>query len=199
MKKPIYGVGINDADYEISRYEFVGSKRKRIWVCHFYRKWQDMLKRCYSEKYQEKYPTYKGCSVCQEWLIFSNFKAWMEKQDYEGKQLDKDILFPGNKVYNPETCVFVDQRVNSFLIETSAARGEYPIGVSWHKSCNKFKASCGDGSGKSKHLGHFSTELEAHKAWLDFKLKLAYQLAAEQTDLRIAKALIERYENYKID
>lgn len=201
--KLVYGVGIMDADYVVKKFErwYENGKRKhkQIWICPFYEKWKDMLKRCYSEKYQERCPTYKGCSVCQEWLTFSNFRAWMEQQDYEGKQLDKDILFPGNKVYSPETCVFVDQWVNLFLTERQNDRGEYMIGVHWRKDLSKFRANCNDGSGKNKHLGYFTNEVDAHKAWLDCKLKLAYQLASEQTDPRTAKALIERYENYKID
>jgi len=201
-KKLVCGVGINDADYPIDIrdvwYECGKKKQKVLWVCPFYARWKSMLKRCYSEKVQEKYPTYKGCSVCEQWLTFSNFKAWMEKQDWEGKDLDKDILFKGDRVYSAETCVFVDQRVNLFLTDCASSRGEYIIGVCWDRSKNKFKAACRDGSGIQKHLGYFDTESEAHKAWLDFKLKLAHKLASEQTDPRIAKALIERYKNYEV-
>lgn len=198
----ICGVGINDSEYRVQEFISLGyengkRKRKRVWICPFYRKWIDMLERCYSIKKQEKYPTYKGCSVCQDWLTFSNFKAWMETQDWEGKHLDKDILYPSNKLYSPETCVFVDPKVNTFLNECNASRGNYMIGASWNKREKKFVAMCQDGSGKQKHLGLFDTELEAHQAWWNFKIKLVYKLAAKQTDPRIAKALIERYENYE--
>ena len=37
---------------------------------------------------------------------------------------------------------------------------------------------------------------EAHKAWLKRKQELAILLAAEQTDDRVAKAIIDRYMNY---
>lgn len=47
-----------------------------------------------------------------------------------------------------------------------------------------------------KHLGFFHTPEEAHQAWLKAKLELAKKLAAEQDDPRVAKALVERYENY---
>lgn len=111
-KRLVYGVGNNDADYVVEKREeigYVGGKRRRklMWVCPYYQTWKDMIKRCYSTKCQEKFPTYKGCSVSADWHTFSNFKAWMEKQNWEGKQLDKDILIEGNKVYSPETCVFV--------------------------------------------------------------------------------------------
>ena len=196
----ICGVGINDADYTVkileSYCEDGKQKSKLVWICPFYVKWKSMIERCHSTKVQERYPTYIGCSVCEEWLKFSNFKAWMETQEWEGKQLDKDLLFPGNKVYSPETCVLTDSRVNAFLLESNASRGQYMIGVCYNKRDSKFLACCRDGKGRPKYLGYFNNELEAHKAWLSFKLKLAHQLASEQTDPRIAKALIDRYENY---
>lgn len=201
-KKLVYGVGINDADYPVHEIITIGYSKegKRIqrvvWSCPFYNRWQSMLRRCYSHKHQETRPTYIGCSVCDDWLTFSNFKAWMETQDWEGKQLDKDILFPTNKLYSPETCVFVDGRVNNFVLESNASRGDWVIGVSWDKRRNKFQARGNKLKGNQKTLGYFDTELEAHQAWLKCKQEVALELAAEQTDPRIAKALIERYENY---
>ena len=129
----VHGVGINDADYEVTRYEYVivdgRKKQKRIWICPYYQTWKGMLGRCYSTKYQDTRPTYKGCSVSEEWLTFSNFRAWMEKQDWEGMQLDKDLLFEGNKVYSAETCVFITREVNSFTTDCGASRGEWRVGV----------------------------------------------------------------------
>ena len=156
-----------------------------------------MLKRCYIGEFLSKRPSYKGCSVTDEWLRFSTFKAWMETQDWEGKQMDKDILFPDNKTYGPETCVFVDAKVNSFIIERTASRGEWPIGVILYKQGGKFGAQCGSVvTGKQEYLGLFLTPEEAHQVWLTFKLEQAHILAAEQTDERVAKALIDRYENF---
>lgn len=192
----VCGIGINNANYAVCKYEYQDGKRKQVWVCPIYRTWKHMLQRCYSAKTQEKQPTYKGCSVCEEWLTFSNFKTWMEGQDWMGKELDKDLLFPGNKIYSPDTCVFLDRRINGFLAESNANRGQYMIGVCWHIRYNKFVAQCKDGSGKQKHLGFFNTQLEAHKAWLVYKLERAYELATEQDDPRVAKALIDRYQEY---
>lgn len=204
MKKLVYGVGVNDADYVTQMFEVDysgrkpsgGYKQKLVWVCPFYIVWADMLKRCYSDKHHEKRPTYKGCSVDKDWLVFTNFKSWMEKQDYEWKQLDKDILYEGNKVYSPESCVFVSSAVNIFVVECGKSRGECPIGVHWHKSAGKFKAQIRVKGGNQKHLGLFTCQQEAHKAWLAAKLELAYALAAEQTDSRVAEALINRYTHY---
>ena len=200
-KKLVYGVGINDADYAVTEYQTteVNGKRnyKQVWMCPYYRTWKGMLKRCYSAKYQERQPTYKGCSVSEDWWRFSNFRAWMAAQDFEGMQLDKDILFEGNKVYSKETCVFVTRSVNLFTTDSGASRGEWMIGVSWRKDKDKFEAQVNNPfTKKQEKLGLFIDELEAHQAWLERKLELAHLLAAEQTDERVAKALIERYADY---
>jgi hypothetical protein len=200
-KKLVYGVGINDADYVTRKWETIEvngkQKQKLVWICPYYSVWTHMLERCYSSKRQETHPTYKGCSVSEEWLTFSNFKRWMESQDFEGKQLDKDLLFEGNKVYSKETCVFVTRVVNMFTVDRSNDRGEWSIGVYWNKASEKFRAMCRNPlTKKQEHLGLFTCELEAHQAWLKRKLELATLLAAEQTDSRVARALIERYTNY---
>ena len=203
IRKLVCGVGVNDADYVVRRFETIGyvngkRKQKLIWFCPFYRTWTNMIKRCYSVKTQNNQPTYIGCSVSKEWLTFSNFKAWMMTQDWEGKQLDKDLLIEGNKVYSPETCVFVDPIVNSFTIDSGASRGEWLIGVYWHKGANKFKSNCSNPFTKKREfLGYFDCEQEAHEAWLKRKLELAHELAAIQTDSRVAEALINRYSSYK--
>ena len=197
----VCGVGVNDSDYVVERKETIGyvngkRKQKRVWICPYYDVWTNMLKRC-SEKWQERQPTYKGCSVTEEWLTFSVFKNWMEAQEWEGLQLDKDLLIEGNKVYSPETCVFVSQTVNKFTNDRGAKRGEWQIGVTWNKEKGKFQSQCRNPfTNKRGHLGYFTSELEAHQAWLKRKLELAQLLAAEQTDERVAKALIERYTNY---
>ena len=199
--KLVFGVGINDADYVIKKWgtiEVKGKqKQKLVWECPYYRAWKGMLMRCYSDKYQEKYPTYEGCSVSGDWLRFSNFRSWMEDQDWEGLQLDKDLLFEDNKVYSAETCVFVSSMVNLFTTDSGASRGEWLIGVNLDKRVGKFQSRCSNPfTKKQENLGYFDCEIEAHQAWLNRKLELAHLLAAEQTDDRVAKALIERYTNY---
>lgn len=191
MSKLVYGVGINDADYVVKP-TFNG---KQI-VCPYYQKWESMFLRCYSAKYQEKRPTYIGCKVSDEWKTFSNFKAWMEPLDWVGKQLDKDILINGNKLYSKDTCVFVTPSVNNFLTDSNANRGECMIGVSWKKHIRKFQSQCADGEGRIIHLGLFDNELEAHLAWKACKHKLACKLADEQSDPRVAEALRSRFAPY---
>jgi len=198
MGKLVYGVGINDADYNVQKYENINGKPVRYWVCPFYVIWTEMLRRCYSDKFQESHPTYKGCLVIPEWQYFMNFKAWMEKQEWENKFLDKDLLVIGNKIYGPDTCVFVSRAINNFLTERTAKRGEFPIGVCIHKGTGRFAAQGFSlETGKRRHLGLFDDAQEAYEVWLKHKLQQAKLLASEQSDPRIAKALIDRYENYK--
>ena len=192
MKKSklVFGVGTNDADYFVCKHE----NRKQVWMCPYYRTWTSMLGRAYNDKLKKRYPTYEGATVCEEWHSFMCFRAWMETQNWEGKQLDKDLLVRGNKVYSPTTCVFVDKVVNTFLNDSAAARGEWPIGASWCERGNKFRGMCRNPfTKKYEYLGSFTCPQQAHLAWKKRKHELACQLADIQTDQRVAEALRTRY------
>lgn len=191
MRK-VHGVGINDADYVVQRNVVVDGKRKQEWRCPYYSAWAEMLKRCYSETYHKKRPTYIGCTITEEWETFTNFKVWMEAQDWDGKQLDKDLLVKGNKEYSPSTCVFVTRAVNLFMTDRGADRGDLPLGVSRNRG--KYIAYCSNPFTKKQEcLGLFSCPEEAHTAWKAKKAEHAKSLAEEQTDERVKKALLERY------
>ena len=189
-----YGVGVNDADYPVVRHEIVGGVWKITWKCPIYAVWRSMLTRSYSTRYQARKPTYAGCSVAKEWHRFSSFRAWVITQDWRGKQLDKDLIHVGNKVYGPEFCCFISGTINSFLTDSSAARGVYPQGVSWHRKLEKVQARCGNPiTGKEDYLGVFDCPNEAHLAWATRKLEHAHSLAAGQADKTVSSALIARF------
>ena len=198
MTKLVYGVGVNDLPYKTQVKEEVsknGGKRtwKSVFTCRYYVAWKNMLKRCYSKKFLERNPNYIGTSVCSEWLHASEFKKWMEQQDWDGKCLDKDIIVPGSRLYSPETCAFVLQATNSFVIACDACRGDYPIGVHLYQT-GKYQARCQNPfSGKQEHLGYFSTQEEAHEAWRKRKHELAQLVAATESDMRVVEALKKRY------
>ena len=200
--KLVQTIGVNDANYTVTNKVTIGyingkQKQKLSWICPFYSRWKRMLERCYSSKHHERHPTYIGCTVCEEWLTFSNFKAWMETQDWEGKELDKDILVIGNKVYSPETCAFVTAEINSFVLESTTSRGKYSLGVHWDIRRNKFVSQCRNPfTKKTEFLGYFNTEQEAHKAWLERKLWHAISLSKTINDPNVAKALVSRYTYY---
>ena len=188
-KKKICGVGINDADYAIQ--PKCGALQIK---CKVYAVWKNMITRCYDMKRIMKFPTYAGCSVCEEWLTFSNFKSWMETQNWQGKYLDKDILVKGNKVYSPETCVFVCSVVNNFILDSAATRGKFKIGVNLEFRVGKFRSQCGNPiTNQREFLGYFTCQDQAHEAWRKRKHELACQLADMQDDPRVAKALRTRY------
>ena len=193
-KKPklVHGVGINDADYPVNP---LGPDKKGR-MCPYYDVWHNMLRRAYDPKYAARYPTYIGVTVCEEWHSFMAFRAWMETQDWEGKQLDKDIIVPGNKVYSPATCVFVLSEINSLLTDGAAQRGKWPIGVSWHKASNKFCAHIKEG-GKKQHLGSFATPEAAHIAWRKEKLRIVRAAARECDDPRVSAGLLRH--SYRIE
>ena len=163
FRRLVCGVGTNDAKYMV-RQKLDG----KILICHFYQTWQNMIKRCYCEKIQGKRPTYIGCSVSNNWLTFSNFRLWMEGQDWKGKQIDKDILVVGNKIYSEETCIFVSGAINCLLTGNKNKGCEDPQGVSWHSASGKYISQCRV-NGNNKYLGIFSTSQEAELAYLLFK------------------------------
>ena len=202
-KKLVYGVGVNDADYVVKVNETIGyvdgkQRVRLVWICPFYSKWVSMLQRGYSNKRKEKYPTYKDVTVHKDWHTFSNFRKWMEQQNWEGKQLDKDVLVLGNKEYSEDTCVFVLPKTNFFITESNASRGEFPIGVYWGKNHKRLVSKCSDGSGKRIHLGYHITVKSAFYAWLEKRRELSYIVAADESDPRVKEAIINRYKNYPI-
>jgi len=190
----VHGVGINDAEYCVTKHEKVGGKFKITWICPIYRCWRNLLCRCYDQKRHQKFPTYQDCYVCQEWLRFSNFKKWMDAQDWEGKHLDKDILIPGNKMYSPETCAFVSPALNSFVVDQASTRGDLPIGVCYWADRKKYRANVSNPFTKRyEYLGLFDSVDAAKAAWRKRKHELACLYADEQPDPRVASALRKRY------
>lgn len=188
LRRLVYDVGVNDSDY-LTECTIDGKRIK----CPYYRKWVAMLERGYSPKYHAKFPTYKDCTVAPEWLTFSIFKEWMIQQDWQGNVLDKDLLVQGNKLYSPETCIFVSSQINGLLIDSGASRGKYPIGVSCKKATGKYVAQC-NVAGKTKNIGQFDTPAEAHERYKAFKYGMITGIALCQEE-PLQSALM----NYKIE
>jgi len=142
----VFGVGVNDWVGKIN----VDGKSIRE-----YDLWKNMLKRCFDEKYKQKKPTYQGVTCSKEWLSMTKFiedVSQMRGYGLSGWGLDKDILVKGNKLYSKDTCCFVPKEVNSLLIKCDNSRGEYPVGVYFHKASGKFMAQLSI-NGKTKFLG----------------------------------------------
>jgi hypothetical protein len=87
----------------------------------FYRRWEAMLNRCYSED-ENHYRVYKDVKICEEWHNFQNFVKFCldtyptHIEDVKFS-LDKDILNIENesKIYSPSTCCWLPTSINAFL------------------------------------------------------------------------------------
>lgn len=165
-----------------------------------YKLWFAMLARCYSEDYQKRQPTYIGCTVSENFKNFQFFAEWCNNQvgfGLEGWQLDKDILVKGNKVYSEDTCCFVPKVVNNLFTLSGKARGLQPIGVhidDTGRSRKLYKAACTSfETGKYKNLGRYSSALEAHLVYKEYKeaqVKLVANLWKDKIDIRVYNALM---------
>lgn len=162
-----------------------------------YKRWYDMHYRCYSDKLHDRYPTYIGCSVYDEWHDFSSFLEWHKVNYYkiEGQKmdLDKDILCKGNKVYCPEYCIFVPHEINTMFVNAKRNRGDLPLGVSWDSSKNRFRAEV-----RSKKLGTFKTVESAFAAYKTEKEKQIKDLAMKYKG-QIPDKLYQAMINWKIE
>lgn len=128
-----------------------------------YNKWRGVFVRCYNLSPKRINKAYTSCSVHPDWYNFQNFAKWFEENYVEGFELDKDILFKGNKVYSAETCCFVPRKINNLFVSKKSKRGDYPIG-----SCmdgNKLKTVVNI-DGKCVNLGRYT---DVNEAFLSYK------------------------------
>lgn len=182
----VYGVGIND---------WVGKVNVDGKLIREYKLWKGMLERCFSESFKQKYPTYEGVTCSKEWLSMTKFiedVLQMKGYGLSGWELDKDILQKGSKLYSKDTCCFVPKEVNTLLIKRDNCRGEYPVGVHFHKASGKFKAQLRINR-KVKHLGLFATPDEAFQAYKVAKeahIKVVAQKWQHMLDERVFQALM---------
>lgn len=186
--KTVYGVGfIGECLYKTDSIQ--------------YKYWRDMLKRCYDEKTLERNPTYCNKSVDECWHNFQNFAKWFDENYYEHSKeamcLDKDILEKGNKIYSPNTCIFVPKRINTLFVKCDKARGQYPIGVSYKKSKNKYQSRCQTLDGLV-FLGYYNTPEEAFYKYKEFKEDYIKKVAEEYKDI-IPVNLYEAMNKYVVD
>ena len=166
-----------------------------------YELWKNMIKRCYSKNFHEKFPTYSSCSVSENFKYYPYFKEWCNKQagytsqDDKGNafQLDKDILVKGNKVYSEELCVFVPKEINMLMVKCGRKRGDNPIGVFYHNHDKKYVAKC-KVSNKTVHLGYYLTSTEAFIVYKNFKESYIKEVAnkwKDQIDPKVYDALMK--------
>ena len=188
MGKLVYGVGVCDKGKHIA---CIAGKKTKV-----YSVWSDMLRRCCSQKFKDKWPTYADCCVSENFKSFQYFAEWCSYQvgfGVKGYALDKDILFRGNKIYSEDTCVFIPHEVNSVLSMCNSSRGKYPTGVTYSALFGEYRARVAI-QGKGTHIGSYKTAEEAFTAYRVSKMANIKDVAERHRnsiDQRVYRALLE--------
>lgn len=186
--KLVCGIGVYEAGRYPSKIDGVITKE--------YKLWRAMLSRCQpGGTIQRDRPTYIGCTVHPDFIKFQDFAAWCQTQTgfyIAGFAMDKDILIPGNKVYGPDTCVFVPLQLNQLLVLKRSNQGDLPTGVRKH-SGGKYEASFSC-NGTFTSLGLYRTPEDAYESYKLAKRVDIYRLAdkwRDHIDPRVYRALMD--------
>ena len=165
--KNVFGVGY----FGIGEYKSGTSKHRT--PEHYV--WRRMLERCYDKNSKNENPTYYGIvSVCDEWHCFQTFAKWYCENRYEVEgrlHIDKDILHPECKLYSPDTCLLVPQRINMLFVKHRPNSDGLPEGIR-RKSNGKYTASY-----QGRLLGTFETIEEAIQVYTIKKKKVIIDVA----------------------
>ena len=188
--KLLYGVAYNTRGRHKA---FSEGKKTKAYIT-----WWHMIRRCYCPKVQSKNQTYIGCSVADEWHDYQNFADWYYSQkDYGlGYELDKDVLFKGNKMYSPQNCTLLPQPLNALLNNRGSARGKYPQGVVLHKSSGRIMSTFTT-NGKTTYLGLFDCPNEAYQVYKIAKEAYVKEKALEWKD-RIAENVFQALMDWQL-
>lgn len=143
--------------------------------------WIGMMKRCYNEDYG-RHPWYEGCTVAEEWHSFANFLKWYNEHYYElpegmGRiELDKDFKVKECRIYGPDTCLLVPQRINGAKPKTRTVDREFPIGMTYQKKKGKYRVRMNK-YGEDTIIGFYDTVQEAFAVLKEEKEKELHRLA----------------------
>lgn len=157
----------------------------------YYQQWKNMLLRCYVKA--ERHHAYEDAKVCEEWLNFQTFAKWYDEHYYEiegSLQIDKDIKYPGNTIYSPQTCMLTPQKINLMFMNKSNNRG-LPNGIV--KQGKGYLAKYNHES-----LGMFSTVEEAYYHQTKKKKEVIIELANEYKDV-MPKDIYDVVVRYEFD
>lgn len=165
-----------------------------------YAKWRAMLQRCINPMADKSTESYVECEVCNEWMNFQNFAKWYYENEYpcnnEPLCVDKDILIHGNKIYSPDTCILVPQRINLLFIKELKRRGDLPIGVQKHTN-GGYTSLLSTYEGK-KYLGYFYDTNLAFATYKKAKEKYIKEVADSYKNI-IPQKVYEAIINYRIE
>ena len=168
-----------------------------------YDTFKSMITRCYNHNYHKQQITYKDVKCCDEWLNRDNFEDWLRsqpnyKQFLENNfALDKDILVKGNKIYSPETCCLVPQKINELFENSKFKNSKLPIGVK--KNFNKYVSYCCVDC-KNTYIGTYDTPEKAFNAYKLFKENYIKRIAEEEyAKCNITEQCYQAMMNYQVE
>lgn len=182
------------------RYSLAGGDKGQDWEntdvsSKCYKTWYTMLQRC-----AKGFGNYKDCTVSGGFNVYSNFKTWYDSQPLayaEGTNLDKDILSErGSKTYSEDTCCVVPAEINMVLINRRASRGTLPIGVTFCKGSNKYKAQMSD-DGSIRNLGLYPNPESAFLAYKMNKEGKIKHLAIKWAD-KLPERVFQRLMEWEV-
>lgn len=157
-----------------------------------YEIWRHMVQRCWYTNISGNI-NYIEVEVAPDWLDYSNFYRDVISMQGYGTEfvLDKDILSDEFKIYSKQTCCFVPDEINVALTRSNRTRGDFPIGVDFHKKTGKFRAR------HRKHLGLFSTKEGAFYAYKESKENYLKELANKWENY-IDSRVYQKLVNYTV-
>lgn len=159
-----------------------------------YQKWANMIQRCYYDKVHEYKPYYAPCTVCEEWLNFSNFKVWYDENNIAGKKfdLDKDILVQGNTEYAPDTCALVSHYTNT-IFESRSIKNN----IVENSKTGMFDVSMSL-LGKKMNVGSFGTKEMAQKELFEYKKDYIRQYSRKSKN-KVPGKVYQAMMNWKVE
>ena len=166
--------------------------------------WYGIKLRCQSGTSSQKArPTYKGCSMSDNFKDYQLFTNWYVPQvgyGVDGYHIDKDILYNGNKLYGEDTCVLVPLDLNNFFVSCNARRGDCPQGLTFRQDINKYQVVVRAG-GRSVYLGVFADILCAKAAYKKAKEAEAYRWyeRLKAGEFKVDDRVIERMRTWTFE
>lgn len=161
-RKLIKGIGVNDSQYKVTRRDGLVLTK-----CPYYSRWISLINKCANTDF----------TICDDWLTFSKFRKWMEKQNWEGDRRLNLTLFR-TKHYSPETACFLTRRASCAFDDKSYQKSQYPTGVTYLKDRRIYNAQCST-EGIQCTIGYSKTEAGAYKMYIDFKHAHMLVIASE--------------------
>lgn len=159
-----------------------------------YKIWAGMKNRCKPSRWIIK-PSYEGCELDYRWndfQIFAEDYTNMIGYGLPNRQLDKDILFKGNKLYSPDTCVLVPKYINTLLTHNKSTKNQCCIGVKYIAGRKHPYLANIHLYGKYTYLGQYDTIDEAFDAYKKVKENHIKEVANKhksEIDIRVYTAL----------